>query len=172
MKIGLYAIQQTCVLAPMVGVTDSLFRRLCRRFGAGFVVSEMVSVNPALRQTHKTRLRLSHQGESAPISVQIADPELLADCAKYNVDHGVQIIDVNMGFPANFKQHLRSLVDFYGEYQGVRIARKHVVWVAKTCDGGQGFLQDFHLLQIHTAQIQALEKWFFWPLTIGFYLFF
>ncbi len=86
----------------MAGVTDRPFRQLCRQFGAGLAVSEMVSANPQLRETAKSQKRLDHDGESAPCSVQIAgaDPEWLADAARFNQQHGAQIIDINMGCPA------------------------------------------------------------------------
>lgn len=86
----------------MAGVTDRPFRQLCRRLGAGLTVSEMVSANPLLRETLKSRRRIDHQGEPGPRVVQIAgaDPALLADFARYNVDQGAQIIDINMGCPA------------------------------------------------------------------------
>jgi tRNA-dihydrouridine synthase B len=102
MRIGPYAIDPPLALAPMAGVTDLPFRRLCKQLGAGLAVSEMMSANPALRGTEKSRLRMDHSGEPEPISVQIAgyDPQLMADCARYNVDHGAQIIDINMGCPA------------------------------------------------------------------------
>jgi tRNA-dihydrouridine synthase B len=102
MQIGPYEIGPALVLAPMAGVTDKPFRLLCRRLGAGFAVSEMTSADPRLWSTNKSRLRLDHEGESAPIGVQIAgaDPSALAVAAKHNVDHGAQIIDINMGCPA------------------------------------------------------------------------
>ncbi len=86
----------------MAGVTDRPFRMLCKRLGAGYAVSEMVAANPRLWATDKSRRRTDHEGEVAPIAVQIAgaDPGLLADAARYNVDRGAQIIDVNMGCPA------------------------------------------------------------------------
>ena len=86
----------------MAGVTDRPFRQLCKRLGAGFAVSEMVASNPRLRDTAKSRRRTDHAGEAAPIAVQIAgaDPALMADAARYNVDRGAQIIDINMGCPA------------------------------------------------------------------------
>jgi len=86
----------------MAGVTDRPFRQLCKRLGAGYAVSEMVAANPKLWGTDKSRRRLDHAGEVAPIAVQIAgsDPGLLADAARYNVDRGAQIIDINMGCPA------------------------------------------------------------------------
>ncbi len=89
-------------VAPMAGVTDRPFRQLCRRLGAGYAVSEMVASNPQLRGTDKSRRRTDHEGEVAPIAVQIAgaDPQQMADAARYNVDRGAQIIDINMGCPA------------------------------------------------------------------------
>ena len=102
MKIGAHVLRNALFVAPMAGVTDRPFRQLARRFGAGLAVSEMVTSRPELRQSRKSRLRLDHEGEAAPISVQIAgaDPALMADAARYNVDLGAQIIDVNMGCPA------------------------------------------------------------------------
>jgi len=86
----------------MAGITDRPFRRLARRFGAAIAVSEMLSSKPELRESRKSRLRRDHAGESGPISVQIAggDPEMLADAARYNVDQGAEIVDINMGCPA------------------------------------------------------------------------
>jgi tRNA-dihydrouridine synthase B len=102
MKIGAHALRNALFVAPMAGVTDRPFRVLARRFGAGLAVSEMVTSRPELRGSRKSRLRLDHEGEAAPVSVQIAgaDPALMADCARYNVDRGAQIIDINMGCPA------------------------------------------------------------------------
>ncbi|QHS10103.1 tRNA dihydrouridine synthase DusB [Sinimarinibacterium sp. NLF-5-8] len=102
MQIGPYSIDPPLVLAPMAGVTDRPFRQLCRRLGAGLAVSEMTSSNAALWDTDKSRLRRDHAGESGPISVQIAgyDPEQMAEAARFNVAHGAQIIDINMGCPA------------------------------------------------------------------------
>ena len=86
----------------MAGVTDRPFRMLCKRMGAGYAVSEMVAANPKLWATDKSRRRTDHAGEVAPIAVQIAgaDPAMMADAARYNVDRGAQIIDINMGCPA------------------------------------------------------------------------
>ena len=102
LKIGPYTITTPLLLAPMAGVTDRPFRQLCRRLGAGLAVSEMVSADPRLRTSRKTRLRLNHSGENEPRSVQIAgyDPAMLAEAARANVDQGAQIIDINMGCPA------------------------------------------------------------------------
>ncbi len=102
MQIGPYAIQPRVILAPMAGVTDKPFRQLCKRLGAGLAVSEMTISDPRLWNTRKSLHRMDHDGEPAPISVQIAgtEPQLLADAARYNVDHGAQIIDINMGCPA------------------------------------------------------------------------
>jgi tRNA-dihydrouridine synthase B len=102
MKIGAYALPNAVFVAPMAGITDRPFRRLARRFGAALAVSEMVSARPELRGSRKTRLRLDHAGETRPVSVQIAgaDAQLLADAARFNVDLGADIIDINMGCPA------------------------------------------------------------------------
>jgi tRNA-dihydrouridine synthase B len=102
MRIGPYLIEPNVVLAPMAGVTDKPFRMLCKRLGAGLCVSEMTTSDPRLWKTEKSLHRMDHAGEPAPVSVQIAgtDPAVLADAARYNVDHGAQIIDINMGCPA------------------------------------------------------------------------
>ena len=102
MRIGSFSLPNQVVLAPMAGVTDRPFRRLCRRLGAGLTVSEMVTSDPRLRTTRKTLQRIDHSGEPAPRSVQIAgaDPAQLADAARYNVARGADIIDINMGCPA------------------------------------------------------------------------
>jgi len=102
MRIGPYVLSNALAVAPMAGVTDRPFRQLCKRLGAGYAVSEMVAANPRLWATDKSRRRTDHEGEVAPIAVQIAgaDPSLVADAARYNVDRGAQIIDVNLGCPA------------------------------------------------------------------------
>ncbi len=102
MRIGPHTIDPPVILAPMAGVTDRPFRSLCRRLGAGLVISEMTTSDPTLLHSEKSRLRRDHQGEQEPISVQIAgsDPENMADCARFNVEQGAQIIDINMGCPA------------------------------------------------------------------------
>ncbi len=101
MQIGPYSVDNRLLLAPMAGVTDRPFRQLCRALGAGLTVSEMVSANPDLWRTRKTRLRLDHRGEPGPVMVQIAgsDPGQMAAAARFNVDNGAQIIDINMGCP-------------------------------------------------------------------------
>jgi tRNA-dihydrouridine synthase B len=102
MRIGSFQITPAVVLAPMAGVTDKPFRVLCKRLGAGLCVSEMTISDPRMWQTRKSLLRMDHAGEPAPVSVQIAGtvPAVLADAARYNVDHGAQLIDINMGCPA------------------------------------------------------------------------
>jgi tRNA-dihydrouridine synthase B len=102
MQIGPYKLTNNVILAPMAGVTDRPFRLLCRRLGAGMAVSEMVSSNSLLWNSEKTLRRINHEGEGEPRSVQIAggDPELMAAAARFNVEHGAQIIDINMGCPA------------------------------------------------------------------------
>ncbi len=101
-RIGPYTLPNRVILAPMAGVTDRPFRQLCRRLGAGLVVGEMVTSDPALWHTRKSRLRMDHRGEPGPRSVQIAggDAAMLAEAARLNVDQGAQIIDINMGCPA------------------------------------------------------------------------
>ncbi|EMK6668998.1 tRNA dihydrouridine synthase DusB [Vibrio fluvialis] len=102
MKIGNYQLKNNLIVAPMAGVTDRPFRELCLRYGAGMAVSEMMSSNPALWKTDKSRNRMVHEGESGIRSVQIAgsDPQLMADAAQFSVENGAQIIDINMGCPA------------------------------------------------------------------------
>lgn len=102
MRIGPYQLKNNLIVAPMAGVTDRPFRQLCKTMGAGMAVSEMVASNSLLWGSEKTRRRANHDGEVEPIAVQIAgaDPQMLAEAAKYNVDQGAQIIDINMGCPA------------------------------------------------------------------------
>ena len=99
MYIGPFELRNNLIVAPMAGVTDRPFRQLCKMMGAGMAVSEMVASNSLLWGSEKTRRRANHDGEVDPISVQIAgaDPQMLADAARYNVDEGAQIIDINMG---------------------------------------------------------------------------
>jgi tRNA-dihydrouridine synthase B len=102
MRIGSHELPNRFFVAPMAGVTDRPFRKLCRRLGAGYAVSEMAASNPALWASEKTMRRLNHDGEAAPVAVQLAgaDPHVLAEAARYNVARGAQIIDINMGCPA------------------------------------------------------------------------
>jgi tRNA-dihydrouridine synthase B len=102
MRIGPHQLGNNLIVAPMAGVTDRPFRQLCKSLGAGMAVSEMVASNSLLWGSEKTRRRADHEGEVDPISVQIvgADPAMLAQAARYNVDQGAQIIDINMGCPA------------------------------------------------------------------------
>jgi tRNA-dihydrouridine synthase B len=102
MHIGPYALPNNLFVAPMAGVTDRPFRMLCKQLGAGYAVSEMVTSRPDLRDSLKTSRRANHDGETAPIAVQIAgtDAQMMAEAAHYNIDRGAQIIDINMGCPA------------------------------------------------------------------------
>ncbi|WP_208933301.1 tRNA dihydrouridine synthase DusB [Rheinheimera sp. F8] len=102
MRIGPYQLDNNVICAPMAGVTDFTFRELCRRFGAGLAVSEMMSSNPLVWQSEKSLKRMTHADESGLRSVQIAgaDPQQMAEAAQFNVEHGAQIIDINMGCPA------------------------------------------------------------------------
>ena len=102
MNIGPYTLANNLFVAPMAGVTDRPFRRLCKSLGAGYAVSEMVTSRPDLWKSLKTSRRANHDGEAAPIAVQIAGTEaaMMADAARFNIDRGAQIIDINMGCPA------------------------------------------------------------------------
>ncbi len=102
MNIGPYVLANNVFVAPMAGVTDRPFRQLCKKLGAGYAVSEMVTSRRDLWDSLKTSRRANHEGEDAPIAVQIAgtDVQMMAEAAAYNVDRGAQIIDINMGCPA------------------------------------------------------------------------
>ena len=102
MNIGPFVLSNPFFVAPMAGVTDRPFRQLCKKLGAGYAVSEMVTSRPDLWDTLKTSRRANHTGEPGPIAVQIAgtEPQMMADAAVYNIDRGAQIIDINMGCPA------------------------------------------------------------------------
>lgn len=102
MQIGPYKLANRVIAAPMAGVSDKPYRQVCRRYGVGLAVSEMVTNQLDLRHTTKSKFRLDLSGEPGPVAVQIvgADPEMLAQAARYNVANGAQIIDINMGCPA------------------------------------------------------------------------
>ena len=102
MQIGPHTLETPLIVAPMAGVTDRPFRELCLRLGAGMAVSEMLLANPDVWDTQKTRMRMGHSAETGLRSVQIAgaDPEMMAFAARYNVEQGAQIVDINMGCPA------------------------------------------------------------------------
>ena len=102
MQIGPYRIEPNVILAPMAGVTDKPFRQLCKQLGAGLAMSEMTISDPRFWTTEKSLRRMDHDGEPAPVGVQIAgtDPGQLAAAARHNVAHGAQIVDINMGCPA------------------------------------------------------------------------
>ena len=102
MNIGPYLLANPFFVAPMAGVTDRPFRQLCKKLGAGYAVSEMVTSRPDLWGTLKTSRRANHEGEPGPIAVQIAGTEalMMGEAAAYNIDRGAQIIDINMGCPA------------------------------------------------------------------------
>ena len=102
MQIGPYTLPNNVFVAPMAGVTDRPFRALCKSLGAGYAVSEMAASDPRLRDSVKTQRRMDHAGETEPRAVQIAgaDPQMMAHAARYNVERGAQIIDINMGCPA------------------------------------------------------------------------
>jgi tRNA-dihydrouridine synthase B len=102
MQIGPYQLENNLILAPMAGISDRPFRELCKQFGAGLTVSEMVASNPALRKHKRTLLKADHNGETGLRSVQIlgTDPAQMADAARFNAQRGAHIIDINMGCPA------------------------------------------------------------------------
>lgn len=110
MKIGPYQLKNNLILAPMAGVTDRPFRQLCKQLGAGMAVSEMVSSNSLLWGSEKTKRRANHEGEVEPRNIQIAgaDPAMMAEAARYNVENGAQIIDINMGCPAKKVCHVMA----------------------------------------------------------------
>ena len=101
-QIGPHPLPNRLFVAPMAGVTDRPFRQLCRRMGAGYAVSEMVTSRKDLWNSLKTSRRANHEGEQGPIAVQIAgtDAPMMAEAAAYNIARGAQIIDINMGCPA------------------------------------------------------------------------
>jgi tRNA-dihydrouridine synthase B len=101
-QIGPYRLSGRVFLAPMAGVTDLPFRRLCRRMGAALAAGEMLSADPRLWETEESRRRRDHSGEDEPRVVQIAggDAQMMADAARRNVEAGAQVIDINMGCPA------------------------------------------------------------------------
>jgi tRNA-dihydrouridine synthase B len=101
MRIGPWTLPNNVLVAPMAGVTDRPFRQLCKKLGAGYAVSEMAASNPKLWDSVKTSRRLNHDGEIAPISVQIAgaDPAMMAEASVFNANKGARIIDINMGCP-------------------------------------------------------------------------
>ncbi|HBH36866.1 MAG TPA: tRNA dihydrouridine synthase DusB [Curvibacter sp.] len=102
MRIGSFELPNHLFVAPMAGVTDRPFRRLCKALGAGYAVSEMVTSRKDLWNSLKTSRRANHEGEAGPIAVQIAgtDAPMMAEAAVYNIERGAQIIDINMGCPA------------------------------------------------------------------------
>lgn len=102
LKIGNQTIANRLIVAPQAGVTDNPFRRLCKQFGAGHAVSEMMTADSTLFARQKTLFRANFEGEIAPISAQIAgsDPIKLAEAARYQVQNGAAIVDINMGCPA------------------------------------------------------------------------
>ncbi len=102
LQIGPHQLPNNVFVAPMAGVTDRPFRQLVKRLGAGYAVSEMAASNPKLWASVKSARRTDHRGETEPKAVQLAgsDPSMMAEAAKYNVDRGAQIIDINFGCPA------------------------------------------------------------------------
>jgi tRNA-dihydrouridine synthase B len=102
MQIGPYVLSNNLMVAPMAGVTDRPFRSLCKKLGAGYAVSEMMTSLPQLWATTKSLTRMNHDGEAAPVAVQIAGTEAqqMAEATRFNIGNGAQIVDINMGCPA------------------------------------------------------------------------
>ena len=131
MRIGPYSLRNKLVLAPMAGVTDRPFRQLCKALGAGMAVSEMTTSRAELRDSLKSRRRRDHEGEVEPRIVQIAgaEPEMMAEAARFNVAEGAQIIDINMGCPAKKvcnKAAGSALLQDEELVQRIQIGRAHV----------------------------------------------
>jgi tRNA-dihydrouridine synthase B len=136
MNIGPYVLPNNVFVAPMAGVTDRPFRQLCRRWGAGYAVSEMVTSRATCGTRLKTSRRANHDGEPGPIAVQIAgtDAPMMAEAAAFNIDRGAQIIDINMGCPAKkvcnkwagsaLMQDEPGALDHRGGGRGLRCARR------------------------------------------------
>lgn len=161
MRIGNYQLQNNVLLAPMAGVTDLPFRRLCTRLGAGMAVSEMLSSNPEVWDTDKSRARMVHNHEPGIRSVQIAgsDPELMARAAQHNVAEGAQIIDINMGCPAkkvNKKLAGSALLKEPSLVQEILSAVKAAVEVPVTLKIRTGWAPE-HRNGVHIAEIAEAE---------------
>ncbi|HEZ6409762.1 TPA: tRNA-dihydrouridine synthase [Neisseria meningitidis] len=178
MHIGGYFIDNPIALAPMAGITDKPFRRLCREFGAGWAVCEMLTSDPTLRNTRKTLHRSDFVDEGGIVAVQIAgsDPQQMADAARYNVSLGAQLIDINMGCPAKkvcnvqagsalmqneplvaaILNHVRAMHAFYGDTAGVRIARKHIGWYIGEMPDGEQTRREINRLDSAAAQYDML----------------
>ncbi len=133
MQIGSFIFPNQLALAPMAGVTDRPFRQLCRRLGAGMAASEMLTSDTRLWGSAKSRRRLDHRGEPAPVIVQIAgaDPRMVADAARRSVDQGAQIVDINMGCPV--KKVCNQMAGSALLRDETRVARILEAAVAATC---------------------------------------
>lgn len=101
LRIGSVVLDDNVILAPMSGVTDMPFRRLVKKYGVGFVVSEMIASQAMIRQTRQSLLMAKNTAEEYPMAVQLAgcEPDVMAEAAKLNLDRGAAIIDINMGCP-------------------------------------------------------------------------
>ncbi len=157
MEIGPYKLSAPLLVAPMAGVTDRPFRTLCLRMGAGMAVSEMMSSNPRVWQSEKSLRRMDHAGETGIRSVQIAgaDPALMAEAARFNVDQGAQIIDINMGCPAkkvNKKMAGSALLQYPELVQEIVGAVVNAVTVPVTLKIRTGWDPD-HRNGVHIARI-------------------
>ena len=129
MRIGPWSLPNPVFVAPMAGVTDRPYRKLCKALGAGYAVSEMAASNPRLWDSVKTSRRLNHEGEIDPIAVQIAgsDPDRMAEAALFNIDKGARIIDINMGCPVKKVYNVASGSALLRDEPRVADILRHVV---------------------------------------------
>src|SRR6266513_2625036 len=160
MRIGAHQLRNALFVAPMAGITDRPFRRLARRYGAALAISEMLSSRPELRESRKTRLRADHAGEPGPISVQIAgaDPALLAEAARYNVERGADIIDINMGCPAKKVCNVAAGSALLEDE--ARVARMHIGWTVRELRGGEALRCAVNKIDAAAAQCAAVNDYF------------
>ncbi len=157
MQIGPYQLTNQLIVAPMAGVTDQPFRNLCLRYGAALAVSEMLSSNPDVWDSDKSRQRMNHAGENGIRSVQIAgsDPDMMAHAAVVNVQQGAQIIDINMGCPAkkvNKKLAGSALLQYPKQVKAILQAVIAAVDVPVTLKIRTGWAPE-HRNGVHIAQI-------------------
>ncbi len=157
MQIGPYQLKNQLIVAPMAGVTDQPFRNLCLRYGAALAVSEMLSSNPDVWDSDKSRQRMTHAGENGIRSVQIAgsDPDMMAHAAVVNVQQGAQIIDINMGCPAkkvNKKLAGSALLQYPEQVKAILQAVVTAVDVPVTLKIRTGWAPE-HRNGVHIAQI-------------------
>lgn len=157
MKIAHFELTSPTALAPMAGLSDNPMRRLCQQFGCGLTIGEMISGDPTLRHTRKTRNRIDFSQEKPPIVVQIAgsEPEQMAQSAQYYQHLGVDMIDINMGCPAKkvCKREAGSALmkneDLVAEILKTTVQAVHIPVTLKTRLGWD----DLHLNVVKIAEI-------------------